>query len=305
MANHGIAGGRDISGTRAGSLRLPHHRSQLQIAVQQFARNRLAVGSFVVLLLIVFATVLAPVLMPYDPVKLNLLEALVAPSARHPFGTDYFGRDILSRVLVGGRVSLSVGLVVAMIALTVGVPIGLIAGYLGDRVDNVLMRFMDALLTLPPLLLAIAIVGSLGGDIRNLMLAIAIVNIPVFARLVRSSVLSAREELFVTAAVAAGARPTRILARHVLPNVAAPLIVQMTITVAVAVLAEATLSFLGLGAQPPTPSWGRDLNEGRRYMQDAPWLMAAPTLMIMLTVLSVNFVGDGLRDALSRDRNTR
>lgn len=273
-------------------------RSQWQLARRQFTRNRLAVASLIALAVIILLAALAPVIVPYDTAQVNLLEGLQGPSLRHPMGTDYFGRDVLSRALEGGRISLSVGLLVAIIACAIGVPIGLIAGYAGGRLDGFLMRLMDALLTFPPLLLAIAIVGSLGPDIENVMLALGIVNIPVFARLVRSGVLAAREELFVEAARSVGSSPPRILARHILPTVAAPIIVQVTVTVAAAVIAEASLSFLGLGAQPPTPSWGRDLNEGRRYLEDAPWLMVAPLFMIMVTVLSVNFLGDGLRDAL-------
>lgn len=273
-------------------------RSQWQIARQQFARNRLAVGSVFVLGAIILAATLAPLIVPYNTTKINLLAGLQGPSLPHPLGTDYFGRDVLSRAVEGGRVSLSVGLLVAVIACVIGVPIGLVAGYAGERVDGILMRTMDAFLTFPPLLLAIAIVGSLGPEIRNVMLALGIVNIPIFARLVRGGVLAAREELFVTAAQSVGASPKRILILHILPSVTAPIIVQFTVTVAAAVIAEASLSFLGLGAQPPTPSWGRDLNEGRRYLEDAPWLMAGPLAMIMLTVLSVNFLGDGLRDAL-------
>lgn len=273
-------------------------RSQWQLARTQFVRNRLAVASLVALLIIIALAAFAPVVVPYNTTQINLLEGLQGPSLGHPMGTDYFGRDVLSRALEGGRVSLSVGLLVAVIACLVGVPIGLIAGYAGGRLDGLLMRLMDAMLTFPPLLLAIAIVGSLGPDIQNVMLALGIVNIPIFGRLVRGGVLAAREELFVESARSVGAPPARILARHILPSVAAPIIVQVTITVAGAVISEASLSFLGLGAQPPTPSWGRDLNEGRRYLEDAPWLMVAPLIMIMVTVLSVNFLGDGLRDAL-------
>jgi peptide/nickel transport system permease protein len=309
MSDVGNTQSPPIAVPRADAMRRNVARSQWQIARQQFARNRLALVSLFALALIVLTALLSPVIAPYDTTKVNLLEGLQRPNLHHPLGTDYFGRDVLSRALEGGRVSLSVGLLVAVIACLIGVPIGLIAGYAGGRVDSLLMRTMDALLTFPPLLLAIAIVGSLGPEIRNVMLALGIVNIPIFARLVRGGVLSAREELFVTAARSIGAPPRRILLLHILPSVAAPIIVQITVTVAAAVIAEASLSFLGLGAQPPTPSWGRDLNEGRRYLEDAPWLMVAPLFMIMLTVLSVNFLGDGLRDALDprswRDTGTR
>jgi len=242
--------------------------------------------------------VLAPVLAPYNPVAISLGDKVQPPSPSHWLGTDYFGRDVLSRVLYGGRVSLSVGLLVVVIAMAIGVPIGLGSGFLGGRADNLLMRLMDAFLTFPPLLLAVAIVGSLGPDIQNVMMALGIVNIPIFARLVRGSILAVREELYVAAARALGAGALRIVLLHILRNVVAPIVVQITVTFSAAIIAEASLSFLGLGAQPPHPSWGRDLNEARRYLEDGPWLLMAPSAAIMLGVLSLNFLGDGLRDAM-------
>jgi ABC-type dipeptide/oligopeptide/nickel transport system permease subunit len=250
------------------------------------------------LALLVTAASFAPVVAPYDPTAINLADKLRGPSASHWFGTDYFGRDVLSRVLYGGRVSLAVGLLVVGIAMTVGVPLALVAGFVGGRVDNLIMRVMDAFLTFPPLLLAVAIVGSLGPDVQNVMLALGLVSIPVFARLVRGSTLTVREELYVAAARALGGSALRIVRTHVLRNVLAPIVVQMTVTFSGAIIAEASLSFLGLGSQPPHPSWGRDLNEARRYLADAPWLLIAPTLPIMTSVLSLNFLGDGLRDAM-------
>lgn len=273
-------------------------RSTIALAARQFASNRAASAGLIALTLLVVASMVAPIVAPYDATEIRLADKLQLPNEGHPLGTDYFGRDVLSRVLYGGQVSLSVGVLVVAIATAVGVPIGLTAGYLGARVDNILMRLMDAFLTFPPLLLAIAIVGSLGPDIQNVMLALGIVNIPIFARLVRGNTLSVREELYVTAARALGATPLRIVFLHILRNVVAPIVVQMTVTFAGALIAEASLSFLGLGAQPPTPSWGRDLNEGRRYLEDAPWLLMVPTVVIMIGVLSVNYLGDGLRDAL-------
>jgi peptide/nickel transport system permease protein len=254
----------------------------------------------VALALLVVAATLAPVLAPHEPTAIRLSDKLLPPSAAHWLGTDYFGRDVLSSVLHGGRVSLAVGLLVVAIAMAVGVPLALVAGFVGSRVDNVLMRVMDAFLTFPPLLLllAVAIVGSLGADARNVMLALGLVNIPVFARLVRGSTLKVREEVYVAAANALGASAARIVVTHVLRNVIAPILVQMTVTFSGAIIAEASLSFLGLGAQPPHPSWGRDLSEARRYLADAPWLLIGPTLPIMTSVLSLNFVGDGLRDAM-------
>ncbi len=272
--------------------------SPLRIAVRQFARNRAATAGFVILVSLVLVSLLAPVVAPYDPVAIRLADKLRPPSRDHWLGTDYFGRDVLSRVLHGGRLSLTVGVLVVTVALALGVPLALVAGFLGGRVDNVVMRLMDAFLTFPPLLLAVAIVGSLGPDVRNVMLALGIVNVPVFGRLVRGATLAVREEVYVTAARALGAGTRRIAFRHVLPNVVAPIVVQMSVTFASAIIAEASLSFLGLGAQPPVPSWGRDLSEARRYLEDASWLLIAPTAAIMLGVLSVNFLGDGLRDAM-------
>ncbi|MFB3819642.1 MAG: ABC transporter permease [Candidatus Methylomirabilales bacterium] len=276
----------------------PEQRAALSLAARQFARNRAALGGLLVLTLLVGVSVLAPILAPYDPVAINLAEKVQPPGPRHWLGTDHFGRDMLARVLHGGRVSLSVGLLVAAIAMALGVPVALAAGFAGGRVDNLLMRLMDAFLTFPPLLLAVAIVGSLGPDIQNVMLALGIVNVPVFARLVRGSTLAVREEVYVAAARALGAGPVRIALVHVLRNVLAPIVVQMTVTFSAAIIAEASLSFLGLGAQPPQPSWGRDLNEARRFLVDGPWLVIAPTVAIMAAVLSLNFVGDGLRDAM-------
>jgi len=275
-----------------------HQRSALGLGARQFVRNRAALVGLVALIALVTVSALARVLAPYDPTIINLSEKLQPPSPSHLLGTDYFGRDMLSRVMLGGQVSLSVGLIVVALALAIGVPIGLAAGYLGGRVENLLMRLMDAFLCFPPLLLAVAIVGTLGPDIKNVMLALGIVYIPIFARVVRASTLSVREDLYVTAAKVVGGAPLRIVFRHILPNVVAPIVVQMTVTFAAAIIAEASLSFLGLGAQPPTPSWGRDLSEGRRYLEDAPWLLITPTAVIMLAVLSVNYLGDGLRDAI-------
>jgi peptide/nickel transport system permease protein len=273
------------------------HRSPLDLARRQFVHNRAAMAGLVTLAVLVVASLLAPLVAPYDPVTIKLAEKLQPPNRVHLLGTDYFGRDVLSRVLYGGRISLTVGVLVVAVAALIGVPLALLAGFLGGRVDNLLMRLMDAFLTFPPLLLAVAIVGSLGPDIRNVMLALGIVNVPVFARLVRGATLAVREDVFVTAARALGASSLRIVFAHILPNVAAPIVVQMSVTFAGAIIAEASLSFLGLGAQPPLPSWGRDLNEARRYLEDGFWLLAVPTTAIMIGVLSVNFIGDGLRDA--------
>ena len=270
----------------------------MRLAARQFVRNRAATAGFVCLVLICLLAVLAPLVAPYDPVQIKLSAKLRPPGAEFLLGTDHFGRDVLSRLIWGARVSLAVGLIVVAFAVSFGVPIGLLSGFVGGRLDNLLMRMMDAFLTFPPLLLGVTIVGLLGPDIQNVMIALGIVQVPVLARIVRGSTLAVREETYVTATRALGARSSRIVLRHILRNILSPIVVQLTIVFSAAVIAEASLSFLGLGTQPPRPSWGRDLAEARRYMADAPWLFLAPTGAIMLSVLSINFVGDGLRDAL-------
>ena len=274
------------------------YRGGAFLASQQFMRNHAALAGFFILLVLGLAAVLAPWLSPYDPTALKLSEKLLPPSPSHWMGTDYFGRDVMTRIVWGGRVSLSVAFLVVFYSLLVGVPIGLVSGFVGGRLDNVLMRIMDAFLTFPPLLLAVAIVGLLGPDLENVVIALGIVQVPVFARIVRGSTLSAREEVYIVAARALGASARRIVFSGILRNIISPIVVQITIVFAGAIIAEASLSFLGLGSQPPDPSWGRDLSEARRYMGDAPWLIVGPILACMLCVLSINFVGDGLRDSL-------
>ncbi len=272
--------------------------SGARLAFRQFLRNPAATVGLVVLVLLCLAAIAAPWISPFGPIQIKLSAKLQPPSWAHLLGTDHFGRDVLSRLLYGARVSLSIGVLVVAFSMSFGVPIGMVAGFMRGHVDNVLMRLMDAFLTFPPLLLAVAIVGLLGPDLRNVMMAIGVVQIPVLARIVRASTLSAREETYVMAARALGASPLRIALRHILRNILSPIMVQVTIGFSAAIIAEASLSFLGLGTQPPNPSWGRDLAEARRYMADAPWLFLSPTATIMLAVLSINFVGDGLRDAL-------
>jgi peptide/nickel transport system permease protein len=242
--------------------------------------------------------VLAPFISPYDPNRQRLLEALQAPSAEHLLGTDENGRDVLSRILYGTRISLAAGIFSVSIALILGITTGLLSGYFGGKVDNIIMRFMDALLAFPTLVLALAITAALGPGLRNAMIAIGIVGTPIFARLTRGQVLSVREREFVEAARTLGAGHLRIMLTHILPNVMAPLIVQMSLSVAVAILAEATLSFLGLGVQPPEPSWGSMVSRGKDYLDLAPWLAFAPGGAIFLAVMGFNFVGDAVRDAL-------
>ncbi|MFN8636450.1 MAG: ABC transporter permease [Chloroflexota bacterium] len=268
--------------------------------VRYFLRRnpRVLIGGSVVVLLALVA-LLAPYIVPYDPIDVDPSQAMEAPSLKHWLGTDDLGRDVFSRVVMGSRVSLSVGLISVTIGLVLGVSIGLAAGYLGGTVDLLAMRAIDALLAFPALLLAISITAALGPQLWNAMIAIGVVAIPAYTRLTRAQVLSIREREYVTATRALGASSWRIVFRHILPNVSNSLVVQASLSTAFAILAEASLSFLGLGAQPPTPSWGQDINYSQRYLTNMMWWMSAgPGMAIFLAVLSFNFLGDALRDAL-------
>jgi peptide/nickel transport system permease protein len=273
--------------------------SRMASASAVVRRNpRLLIGGSLVLLLLLVALT-ARFIVPYDPISGDVSQGLEAPSLRHWFGTDDQGRDVLSRVIVGSQVSIAVSAISVLIGLFVGTTVGLSAGYFGGLVDLIGMRLIDALLAFPALLLAISITAALGPDIKNAMIAIGIVAIPAYARLTRGQVLSVREREFVTAARATGVPPLLIMLRHVLPNVANPLIVQATFTAAFAILQEAVLSFLGLGAQPPSPSWGQDINYSQRYLINQMWWMSVgPGLAIFLAVFAFNFLGDALRDWL-------
>ncbi len=263
------------------------------------ARNpRIVIGGTFVVVLITLALG-APFLAPYDPTHVDVAVSLEPPSGAHWLGTDDLGRDVLSRTIWGSRVSLSVGLIAVGIGLGIGVTLGLISGYVGGLFDLVAMRGIDALLAFPALILAISITAALGPQIENAMIAIGVVAVPLYTRLTRGQVLSVREREYVTAARTLGAGPFRIVLRHIFPNVTNPLIVQATLSIAFAILAEASLSFLGLGAQPPTPTWGADLNYSRGYLANLKWWMSiGPGLGIFLAVFSFNFLGDALRDAL-------
>jgi peptide/nickel transport system permease protein len=255
-------------------------------------------GSLIIILL--FVAAFAPFIAPYDPIKVTVADSLLPPgSGGHLLGTDDLGRDVLSRVMWGARISLSVGVISVSIGFLLGVTIGLIAGYLGGIFDLLAMRAIDALLAFPFLVLAIAITAALGPEIRNAMIAIGIVAVPAYARLTRGQVLSVRERDFIVAARTVGASPLRIVLRHIFPNITNPLVVQATLGTAGAILAEAALSFLGLGAQAPTPSWGLDINYSQRYLANLKWWMSAgPGVAIFLAVFAFNFLGDALRDAL-------
>jgi peptide/nickel transport system permease protein len=270
-------------------------------AVDVWRRFRKAPGALAgaaVVTLIVLAALLAPAIAPSDPLAQNVAQGAHAPSPAHWFGTDKLGRDLFARIVFGARISIRIGFVAVGLAISVGTLIGLIAGYAGKRTEAVLMGVMDIMLAFPSIILAIAITTILGPSITNLMLAVGIVYVPQYARLARSSVLAVKEHEYVEAARAIGARTPAILARHVLPNILAPLLVQATLGVATAELEAAGLSYLGLGARPPAPEWGAMLNDARDYWLAAPWALIFPGVSITLLVLGFNLLGDGLRDAL-------
>lgn len=271
---------------------------------RQVRRQPLAsTGGFIVLGLIAVG-VLAPLVAPFDPIAQDPYHRLQAPSATHPMGTDEFGRDVLSRVVFGARISMRIGLICISIALTAGTAMGLLSGYCGGIADTVVMRVVDVMLAFPSILLAIAIVAVTGPGIDNVMVAVSIVLVPQFARLVRAAALTVRETAYVQASRALGAGDLRIALATVLPNCLAPLIVQASLSLATAILDAAGLSFLGLGAQPPTPEWGAMLNGGRDLLLTAPWVMTFPGLAIFTVALGLNLLGDGLRDILDPKRLT-
>jgi len=250
------------------------------------------------LALIVCVAIAAPVLARYDPIALNPPDRMLPPDTRHLLGTDQFGRDVFTRILFGAQISLRTGLVAVTLANVIGVPIGLAAGFYGGLLDRLLMRVVDLMLSFPGILLALVIVAILGPSLFNAMLAVGISASPTYARVVRSQVLSTKPLSFVEAARAIGCGTHRIVLRHILPNIAAPIIVLGTLGTASAIISAAALSFLGLGAQPPQPEWGALLSEGRNFLLDAWWIATFPGLAIMVTVLSINLLGDGLRDTL-------
>jgi len=267
-------------------------------AWRSFRKNKLAlIGAIIVIFFIVLA-IFAPVIAPYGFKEQVLSKRLLAPSAEHWFGTDDFGRDILSRVIYGARISLWVGFLAVVGSIIVGCLLGIIAGYYGKWIDAVISRIFDIMLAFPSILLAIAIVAVLGPSLKNALIAIAIINIPNFGRLIRSRVLSVKQEEYIVAARAVGMSNNRILFKHVLPNSMAPIIVQGTLAIATAIIEAAALGFIGLGATAPDPEWGKMLSDARPFLMQAPWTMIFPGLAIMLTVLGFNLMGDGLRDAL-------
>lgn len=292
-----VAGGE----TDRARTQLSHHGKPHGLAheaMRRLFRNPGATAGLVVLVAMVLVSVFAPAIAPYDPIDQDSQSIRAAPSRDHFFGADTFGRDVFSRVLYGGRKSLPIGLIAVGIAAIFGVAFGLIAGYYGRWVDSLVMRGVDLMLAFPGILLAMAIVAILGSSLFNLMLAVGIAAIPEYTRVVRGTVLSTRETEYVTAARVSGARDEAIMIRHILPNILPPIIVLVTLGIAGAIILGSTLSFLGLGIQPPTPEWGNMLSDGRSMMRHFWWVSFFPGLAIMLTVLAINLLGDGLRDAL-------
>jgi ABC-type dipeptide/oligopeptide/nickel transport system permease subunit len=271
--------------------------SQTRLAMQRLVHQPASLIGGVILLVLILAALFAPLLTPHDPAKLSPREARQPPSWEHPLGTDHFGRDELTRILYGGRLSLRIGLVAVAIGLGIGGLLGAVAGYRGGWLDEILSRFVDVLLAFPGILLAIAVVAVLGPDLWNLMIAVGIGTVPRFARLVRGQALAAREYDYVTAARALGCTHASIVGRHLLPNVMAPIIVFATLAIAETIIIGASLNYLGLGAKPPTAEWGLMLAEARDEIRRSWWLPTFPGLAIMLTVIAINAVGDGLRDA--------
>lgn len=283
-----------------GSLKRKKKRSQLREVMIRLRRNKLAMVGLVIVIILVLVALFADQIADYNTVAIrqNIAERYQAPSAAHWFGTDELGRDIFARIVHGARISLLVGVVAVCIALLTGGVLGAVAGYFGGVLDNVIMRIMDIFLSIPILLLAIMIVAALGTSLFNLMLAIGISSMPTFARIVRASVLSVKDQEFVEAARAVGSKNMHIIFSQIVPNCLSPIIVQATLRVATSILSTASLSFIGLGVASPTPEWGAMLASGRSAIRDAPYVVVIPGLFIMITILALNLLGDGLRDAL-------
>jgi peptide/nickel transport system permease protein len=266
--------------------------------LRPLVRNPLVLGGLILVIFFLLVAVFADAIAPHDPIVMNAGVALEGPSLAAPFGTDRFGRDVLSRVIYGTRASLLVGIGSIALAATVGTLVGLVAGYAGGTIDNILGRVMDVFFTFPSLILAIAISAALGLGIQNALLAIAVTYWPAFGRVVRGATLAEASRDYVEAARVVGASDVRVVRSHVLPNVLSPIIVQFTVAISQAIIIESSLSYLGLGTQPPTPSWGTMINEGRTFLNTAPWISVFPGLSIMGAVLAFNLLGDGLRDVL-------
>lgn len=277
-------------------------RSQLSIIWNRLRKNKLAMLGLAILVVMVALAVCADWIADYDTnvTGMNMAERLQTPSAKHWFGTDSYGRDVFARIIHGSRLSLSLSIFAMLAAVAIGSIIGAIAGYYGGRVDDVLMRLMDILLAIPPMLMSISIVAALGHSMVNLMIALSLAYIPVFARVIRSSILTVKGQEFIEAAKACGTSNARIILRHIIPNAIGPIIVQATLAMGSTILIISSLSFMGMGIQPPQPEWGTMLYEGRDLIRTSPYLVIFPGIAIALAVLSLNLLGDGLRDALDR-----
>lgn len=280
------------------TMEIPVRSNEFRRFLRVFLGRKVVIFGAVIILLLIITAIFAPLFAPYDPYKQSLGEALQGPSGAHLLGTDPLGRDELSRIIYGTRISLLVGIVSVGAAAIIGMMLGLVAGYFGGFLNTVIMRFIDALMAIPPIMLALAIAAALGGGLMNVMISLGISLIPTQARLMRGQVLTVKQADYVTAGEVIGASNMRIMLKHIFPNCLPPLIVLITLNLGVAILAEAALSFLGVGIRPPGAAWGSMVNDGYRYLLSNPVLSFAPGLAIMLVVLAFNFVGDGLRDAL-------
>lgn len=276
----------------------PSKTNELRRFIRVFFGRKVVTVGFIIILVMLFIAIFAPFIAPHDPFRQNLSASLQAPSAVNLLGTDFLGRDLLSRIIYGSRISLAVGIVSVLLAGGIGIALGLISGFFGGFIDNLIMRFIDALMAIPPLMLAIAVRAVLGGGITNVILALAISLIPTYARVMRGQVLAVKQADYIMAAEIVGGSNLRIMLAHVLPNCLSPLIVLATLNLGFAILAEAALSFLGMGIMPPTPAWGAMVNDGYRFLLTNPILSFAPGFCVMLVVLAFNLVGDGLRDSL-------
>lgn len=274
------------------------HKSQLVEVMQRLAKNKLAMLGLIIIVALMLIAIFAPLVAPYDYITQDTSAIYASPCKEHLLGTDRLGRDILSRLIYGSRQSLRIGVLSVAIAAVLGTILGSVAGFYGGKLDNILMRILDIYQSIPGMLLSIALAASLGPGVNNAILAIGISTIPAYARIIRASILTVRGKEFIEAATSINASNFRIITRHVLPNAISPLIVEITMNIGNSILAAATLSFIGLGAQPPAPEWGAMLCEGRNYMRDYGYLVIYPGICIMASVLSFNLLGDGLQDAL-------
>jgi len=276
------------------------NKSQIASVLHRLSKNKLAMFGLLLLIIMILIAIFADIIIDYDEMAIgqNIQERLQRPSTEHWFGTDHFGRDIFARIVHGTRISLSLGIFAMVIAVAIGSVLGAISAYYGGRTDNAVMRFMDILLAIPPILMSISIVSALGQSMTNLLIALSIAYVPVFARVIRSSILSVKGQEFVEAAKACGTGDARIIFKHIIPNAIGPIIVQATLAMGSTILIISSLSFMGLGVKPPAPEWGTMLYEGRDFIRQAPYLILFPGAAITISVISLNLLGDGLRDAL-------